>query len=263
MMVAGGLAGAALWMGVCTASMMIDLAGRAKSPSRLAQAAVQPRDGAPSAAVLAAEIERRHAALALLLADASSAPGAAQALTPPIALGVSTASDPMRRLQAVGCRSVGLELDPALARRARESGLAVARAYAEQLPIRTASVDGVVCKVVIPYTEESAAIAEIARVLPPGGTARISYHGLGYFLRYLLADRNWKVRVYGLRSIVNTLVFAMTSRRLPGFLGDTLYQSERRLRRYYEANGLDLIEVHPSPSFAGAPVFIYHVLRRR
>jgi len=101
MMVAGGLAGAALWMGVCTASMMIDLAGRAKSPSRLAQAAVQPRDGAPSAAVLAAEIERRHAALALLLADASSAPGAAQALTPPIALGVSTASDPMRRLQAV------------------------------------------------------------------------------------------------------------------------------------------------------------------
>ena len=171
--------------------------------------------------------------------------------------------DQMRRLQAVGCRSVGLELDPALARRARESGLAVARACAEQLPIRTASVDGVVCKVVIPYTEESAAIAEIARVLPSGGTARISYHGLGYFLRYTLADRNWKVRVYGLRSIVNTLVFAMTSRRLPGFLGDTLYQSERRLRRYYEANGLDLIEVHPSPSFAGAPVFIYHVLRRR
>ena len=34
----------------------------------------------------------------------------------------------MRRLQAVGCRSVGLELDPVLARRARESGLAVSRA---------------------------------------------------------------------------------------------------------------------------------------
>jgi murein DD-endopeptidase MepM/ murein hydrolase activator NlpD len=102
MMITGGLAGAALWMGVCTASMMIDLAGRAESPPRQTQAAVQLRDGAPSAAVLAAEIERRHAALALLLADASSAPGAAQALTPPIAQGVSAGpADPMRRLQAV------------------------------------------------------------------------------------------------------------------------------------------------------------------
>jgi SAM-dependent methyltransferase len=169
----------------------------------------------------------------------------------------------MRRVRARGGRVVGLEIDPGLALNARRSGLAVFRARAEHLPIRTSSMDGVVCKVVIPYTDESNAITEIARVLRPGGTARVSYHGLGYFLKYALTDDNWKVRVYGLRSILNTAFYALTAQRLPGFLGDTVYQSDRRLRAYYASNGLQLVEAHPAPSFAGAPVFLYHVLRRQ
>lgn len=168
----------------------------------------------------------------------------------------------MRRVRARGCRSVGLDLDPELARKGRQAGLAVCRAQAEQLPFGTASMDGVVCKVVIPYTDEEKAVSEIARVLRPGGTARVSYHGSGYFLRYLIADRDWRRRVYGLRTILNTFLYAATGARLSGFWGDTLYQSERRLRRYYAAHGLELVEARPSPGFAGAPVFIYHVLRR-
>jgi SAM-dependent methyltransferase len=171
--------------------------------------------------------------------------------------------DQMRRVKMRGCLSVGLELDPQLARSGRQGGLSVCRAKAEQLPVRTAMMDGVVCKVVIPYTDESVAIAEIARVLRPGATARVSYHGPGYFLRYLLADPDWRVRFYGLRTIVNTLFYRVTGCRLRGFLGDTLYQSEQRLRRYYAQRGLDLVDSCPSATFAGAPVFIYHVLRRR
>jgi ubiquinone/menaquinone biosynthesis C-methylase UbiE len=171
--------------------------------------------------------------------------------------------DQMRRVKARGCVGVGLEIDPELARNGRQSGLSVCRARAEQLPVRTSTMDGVVCKVVIPYTEEAKAIAEIARVLRPGGTARISYHGAGYFLRYLLTDANWKVRFYGLRTIVNTLFYRTTGRRLHGFLGDTLYQTDQRLRRYYLQSGLELVESRPSAAFAGAPVFIYHVLHRR
>jgi SAM-dependent methyltransferase len=169
----------------------------------------------------------------------------------------------MRSLRSRGCRSLGLELDPTLARGGRESGLAVCRARAERLPVRTAAMDGVICKVVIPYTDESVAIGEVARVLRPGGTARISYHGPGYFLRYLLTDPNWKVRFYGLRAIVNTLYYRATDRRLPGFVGDTVFQTEQRLRRYYAKSGLDLVEARSAAAFAGAPVFIYHVLRRR
>ena len=171
--------------------------------------------------------------------------------------------DQMRRLRVRGCPAVGLELDPELASRGRRSGLAVCRARAEQLPVRSAVMDGVVCKVVIPYTDESQAVAELARVLRPGGTARVSYHGPGYFLRYLLTDANWKARVYGLRTIVNTVFYRITGRRLRGFIGDTLYQTENRLRRYYAESGFDLVETRPSATFAGSPVFIYHVLRRR
>ncbi len=169
----------------------------------------------------------------------------------------------MRRLVGAGCRAVGIELDPELAARGRAGGLDVCRAVGEALPFATASFDGVICKVVIPYTDEARALKEIARVLRPGGTARISYHGLGYSLKYLFTDPNWKRRIYGARVIVNSAVYAVSSTRLPGFWGDTLYQSERRLRAHYQKAGLDLVESRPAPTFLGAPVFIYHTLRRR
>ena len=168
----------------------------------------------------------------------------------------------MRALTRRGCRTVGLELDPELAARGRAAGRAVCRAQAEALPFTSSGFDGVICKVVVPYTDEVRAVGEIARVLRPGGVARVSYHGLGYFLRYLLTDRNWKRRVYGARVLVNTAIYAMFGRRLPGFWGDTLYQSERRLQRYYAAAGVELIERRPSARFVGAPVFIYHVLAK-
>jgi len=169
----------------------------------------------------------------------------------------------MRQLDSRGCRSVGIELDPDLAAAGRRSGLAVCRAVAERLPFRSGVFDGLICKVVIPYTAEAAAVAEIARVLRPGAMARVSYHGLGYKLRYLLTERDWRRRVYGGRVIANTLVYSMTGKRLPGFWGDTLYQSERRLRSYYDRAGLELVQTLPSRHFLGSPVFIYHTLRRR
>lgn len=169
----------------------------------------------------------------------------------------------LRRLQARGCRGLGLEFDGELVSRARRAGMPVCRAQAEALPFPDGGFDGVVCKVVVPYTDEAQALAEIARVLRPGGTARISYHGLGYFLRYLFSDPNWKRRFYGVRTLANTWWYAATGRRLPGFLGDTLYQSSGRLAAYYAKNGLELIDSPPSARFLGAPVFIYHALRRR
>jgi SAM-dependent methyltransferase len=171
--------------------------------------------------------------------------------------------DQLRTLNSAGCTAIGLESDGGLAARARSRGLAVCQGVAEALPFAGASFDGVICKVVIPYTDEARALAEIARTLRPGGIARISYHGVGYSFRYLFTDPNWKRRVYAARVIVNTSLYALTGNRLPGFWGDTLYQSERRLRTHYEAAGLELVESRPAPRFAGAPVFIYHTLRRR
>ena len=168
----------------------------------------------------------------------------------------------MRAVLGRGSIVVGIEYDHGLARAGRAGGLAVCQAAAEHLPFASRSFDGVMCKVVIPYTDEADAVAEIARVLRPGGVGHISYHGLGYFLRYLLTDPDWKRRVYGARTMVNTYVYRLTGSRLPGFWGDTLYQAQRPLHRYYRRAGLELLRARPSRRFAAAPVFIYHTVRR-
>jgi SAM-dependent methyltransferase len=168
----------------------------------------------------------------------------------------------LRHLQAAGCRAFGLEFDRSLAARGREAGLAVCRARAECLPFATGSLDGIICKVVVPYTDEAVAIGEIARVLRPGGIARLLYHGSGYFLKYLAEGEGWKRRLYGARTIVNTMVYRATGRRLPGFWGDTLLQSRRRLACYYRRCGLELLDDRPARRFWGRPVFIYHEVRK-
>jgi murein DD-endopeptidase MepM/ murein hydrolase activator NlpD len=126
MMAAGGVAMAALWMGVCTAAMLLTLIQGSSADRQVAQAQAEAqakyerwtadRQGrmdsaagavdrtAGSPAALASLLEHRHAALALLLLDARSAPGAAQALTPTIAQAVAAATstaDPLHRLQAL------------------------------------------------------------------------------------------------------------------------------------------------------------------
>jgi murein DD-endopeptidase MepM/ murein hydrolase activator NlpD len=101
MAMAGVLSVAGLWMGVCTASMLLRLV---ETPARAAPAPVAQVAAGPSPAALAAVVERRHAALALLLTQAGGAPGAAQALTPPIARALAAAADaadPVGRLKSV------------------------------------------------------------------------------------------------------------------------------------------------------------------
>jgi SAM-dependent methyltransferase len=166
-------------------------------------------------------------------------------------------------LTARGCVAFGLEADRELARRAAARGQRVVCARAERLPFASASFDGLICEVVLPYTDEARAIQEIGRVLRPGGVARLSYHGLGYPLRDVVSGSSWRTRVYGTRVLINTWWYALTGFRLPGFLGDTVYQSRRRLRRHYLQAGLELEEQRLPRGFAGAPVFLYHRVRRR
>jgi murein DD-endopeptidase MepM/ murein hydrolase activator NlpD len=99
-----------LWLGVSTAATVASLINGAEpasvAPLGLAQAQVAATlASAPAdAAALAARIEQRHAALALLLTEARDAPGAAQALAPPIAQALAAAAgtrDPIRRLELV------------------------------------------------------------------------------------------------------------------------------------------------------------------
>jgi len=168
----------------------------------------------------------------------------------------------LSRLLEAGYRAIGVEVDPEAARECRGNGHTVVIASAERLSFRSNSCPGILCKVVIPYTEERLAIAEIGRVLAPGGLAVLYLHGLGYSLRYLLRPDIWKRSVYAAKTILNTAVYRLVRRRLPGFLGDTVFQSERRVRRLYRSAGLTLEATIPSRRFIGQPVFIGHVVRK-
>jgi SAM-dependent methyltransferase len=170
--------------------------------------------------------------------------------------------DQLRMLEQAGLGAIGVEPRQDMVDALVAEGFDVRRGVAEQLPLADGSCDGLICKVVVPYTDERKAISEWARVLRPGAPALVAYHGAGYYVRYVVDGPGLMPRIYGLRSLVNTWWYAATERRLPGFVGDTLYQSTKRLAEYYREFGLVLERAWPSPLYRGKPVFIYHELRR-
>lgn len=168
----------------------------------------------------------------------------------------------LKELERRGCTAIGIDADWTSLVSCRGQGLRVLWARAEQIPVKDASLDGLVCKVVIPYTHEARAFREVSRILKKGAVCYCCYHGAGYYLRYLLIGPSWDFRLYALRTLVNTWFYAFTGQRLPGFLGDTLYQTRRRLARYYSRNGLRLLQETLPRTFLGLPVFVYHSLQK-
>src|SRR5262245_13729205 len=165
-------------------------------------------------------------------------------------------------LRERGCVAIGIDPYWPTLLVCRRSGSTVAQAIAEALPLRTDSVDGVVCKGVIPYTDEPRAFSELARVLRDRGVAYCAYLGPGYYLRYLLVGPTWKHRVYGLRTLLNTWILRLTGKRLPGFLGDTVYQTRSVLAPLSPRVGFRLRRDTPAPRFMGLAVFIYRSVEK-
>lgn len=166
------------------------------------------------------------------------------------------------QLEDDGCVVVGIDVSFDTLQNCPGRGRNVIQAAAEFQPFKDAQFDGLLCKVVMPYTKEELVIPEFKRLLKVRGQAYIEGHGIGYYIRYLLLDSSWKMRAYAIRTILNTWLWVLTGKRLPGFLGDTTYQSRNRLKRYYEHWGLRLLKDTPSRRFVGFPVFIYHVLEK-
>ena len=120
LILAGGVAATAMWVGVSTAAMLVNLMSvsaadreiatlKAQSEryvadrqARLDSAMARLNAASGSNVDMANSMEKRHAALALLLTDMKGAPGAAQALSPAItrALAQEDAS-PVRRIEQV------------------------------------------------------------------------------------------------------------------------------------------------------------------
>jgi SAM-dependent methyltransferase len=161
-----------------------------------------------------------------------------------------------------GCLGVGLDVDADALAGCWRSKLTVVLAQAEFMPFRAASFDGLICSVAIPYTDEARVMNEIGRILKPGARGYFCYHGFGYFLRYILVGPTFKMRFYGIRSVLNTWFYRIAGRRLSGFWGDTLYQCHGRLLKYYRREGLRLVQPRTGKRFLGLPVFLYHTVEK-
>jgi SAM-dependent methyltransferase len=164
----------------------------------------------------------------------------------------------MSDLARRGYPVAGVEINCALVRSCRAAGLQVDHGRAEDLNLVDASVDAIVCSVVLPYTDEKLAVAEWGRVLKPGGVVNATFHGLGYAVKQMLHGPGWRKHVYGMRQLANTLFYRITGWRLPGGLGDTLCQTSSRMRSYYAASGLRLEEERVVESVMGSPRFLCH-----
>ena len=121
LMGAGVVAAAALWMGISTAAMLVNAMELSASDQEIARTQakyerwIADRQARLNSAVaqlnatngsiddLALSVEKRHAALAMLLSDYRDTPGAAKALAPAIqtASTGAEATDPVRRIELV------------------------------------------------------------------------------------------------------------------------------------------------------------------
>ena len=131
-------------------------------------------------------------------------------------------------------RSVGVDIDVAALRVAARgpvgNPLRVAAAQGEHLPFATGAFDYVYSRVALPYMNSPVALAEMARVLQPGGHLWLALHPIAIPAEQFRRG-NLKGKVYALYTMLNGVWFHMTGRilRLPGGICESI-QTRRGMR---------------------------------
>jgi SAM-dependent methyltransferase len=127
----------------------------------------------------------------------------------------------------LGAACIGLDVLPASARFGRDmfrtyypgAPVQFATAMAEQLPFADDTFDVVLCRVAIPYTDNRRALAEIGRVLRPGGALLLKTHHARYYVQKFLDGIRMGSPLYSLhalRVLVSGLIFQVSGRQPAG-----------------------------------------------
>lgn len=168
------------------------------------------------------------------------------------------AGDPARRL------AIGVDVSPEAGRAARElfaahepgSRTAFARARAEHLPFTDAAFAVVICRLALPYTDNARALAEMARVLRPGGVLLLKFHHARYYLdklREAAARGRLKPSIHACRVLCAGSWYHLTGAQPRGRLaGFETFQTSWLLGRELRRSGL-AIERVLSDSVPAAP----------
>jgi len=163
---------------------------------------------------------------------------------------------------------IGLDISPeaGLAGRAlfaseqQDAHVAFARAAAESLPLPSSSIDLVICRLVLPYTDNARALAEIARVLRPGGVLLLRVHHARYYAAKLadaIRARRLKPAIHACRVLVAGACYQLTGVQPRNRLtGSETFQTLGRLRRLLEPLGLTIRSTLPDSEPAAMSLLI-------
>ena len=167
----------------------------------------------------------------------------------------------------LGACGVGLDPSPEVGHAGRElfeahtpnARVAFLRGSAERLPFSADSFDVVICRLVLPYTDNVRTLSEIARVLRPGGALLLKIHHPRFYLRKFaqgLKMRDVRHSVHAARVLLAGMVYHATGRQPHNRLtaGGETFQTPWLLRRELARQGFRISRELPdtekiTPSF--------------
>ncbi len=130
----------------------------------------------------------------------------------------------------------------------------------ESLPFENATFDLVTCRLVLPYTQNAAALSEMARVLRPGGLLILKiHHARYYFARLWFALRRAQARRAGWISkvLLTGMLYHLTGRQPKRRFLAEVFQTRWMLRRILSPLGLKIREeLKNSDSNSRTPIFV-------
>jgi SAM-dependent methyltransferase len=119
---------------------------------------------------------------------------------------------PVPRLYGVDVDRESLELGSALAPTwSRRNSPVFTRATGESMPFEDGMFDMVIARSVLQYLRIRPALAELARVVRPGGLLLLQVHALGYYLRQMARHLGQPLQAaYYARALASGVVFSAT-----------------------------------------------------
>lgn len=129
-----------------------------------------------------------------------------------------------------------------LAAHAPEARVHFLRGSAEDLSFPDEVFDAVICRLALPYTDNSQALAEASRVLRRGGQYLLKIHAVRFYLDLLkqaIKSRSLMSAIYACRVLVAGSIYHLTRRQPRTRIPSTeTFQSEWLLRRELKRHGL-------------------------
>jgi SAM-dependent methyltransferase len=143
-----------------------------------------------------------------------------------------------------------------------EARVVFVRGAAEQLPFEDATFDLVICRLVLPYTDNKRALAEMSRVLQPRGALLLKYHHARFYTTELVravATGHLKSAIHACRVLLAGGIYHLTDLHPRGRVGGgETFQTMWLLRRELRRHGLEIRRLLTDSVPAAPSVLITH-----